>query len=747
MHKSVLLAALAGTSLMLGACHSQQALPPVVILPKPAEVPDTPPPSRIDPVTETIHGVTLTDNYRWLEGDNSNPGAMGKISPEVAEWTDAENAYTRQWLDNLPGRARVEAELRPLMEVGSVSAPGMHANRYFYSKREGTQNQPVYFYRDGYKGDPHELLDPAKLDPSGLTTIPWISPSHDGTLVAYGTYRSGDENSVLHLMNVDTGQTLPLEIPGKTDAPTWLPDASGFVYHNLSDVKNPYSGQLMFHAMGSDPATDKLIFRQYTPEEDAKLATTWGPDGGLDESGKWFILSYATGTASNDLWVIDFDHWRKTGELLENFSLEGKQASSGIAEVVDGIAFMQTTYGAPNGRIVAIDLANLKDNDESTWKTIVPERKDAVIQGVSIAGGRIAVTYMVNASTKIDLFGLDGAPMGTLRLPGIGTGGLSTQKDRTEAYLSFSSFNYPPSIFRVDLADPNAPPELWERPNVPVNPDSVVVKQVWYTSKDGTKVSMFIIHKKGLDLRGDNPTILYGYGGFNIPMTPGFSATLFQWLDWGGVYAIANLRGGGEYGEDWHTSGMLGKKQNVFDDFAAAAEYLEREGYTRPERLAIRGGSNGGLLTGTLVTQRPELFSAAIVAVPLLDMIRFQNFLMAKYWVPEYGTSENAADFNWLIKYSPYQNIRPGTKYPAVLLTAGENDSRVHPGHARKFCAALRAADASDQNQKPILLWVDRDAGHGQGKPLNLRLRDVVDERMFLMRQLGMLQMVPAAGQ
>lgn len=742
MHKSVVLAALAGTALMLGACHSEQALPPVVILPKPAAIPDSPPPTREEAVTETIHGHTLTDKYRWLEGDNTDPGAMGKVNDEVAAWTDAQNAYTREWLDNLPGRAKIEAEVRPLMEVGSVSAPGMYGNRYFYSKREGTQNQPVYFYRDGYKGQPRELLDPVKLDPSGLTTISWISPTHDGSMVAYGTYRSGDENSVLHLMNVETGQTLPLEIPGKTEAPTWLPDNSGFVYHNLSDLKNPYSGQLKFHQMGGDPASDKLIFRQYTPEEDAKLATTWGPDGGLDKSGKWFILSYATGTASNDLWVINFDDWRRTGTLYEDFSLTGKQATSGIAEVVGDTAYMQTTYNSPNGRVVAIDLNN---SAEKSWKTIVPERKDAVIQGVSVAGGRIAVTYLVNASTQISLFDMNGADLGTLRLPGIGTGGLSTDKDRTEAYLSFSSFNYPPSIFRVDLADPNASPELWERPDVPVNPDSVSVKQVWYTSKDGTKVSMFIIHKKGLNLNGDNPTILYGYGGFNIPMTPGFSATLFQWLEWGGVYAVANLRGGGEYGEAWHTSGMLGKKQNVFDDFAAAAEYLQREGYTRPARLAIRGGSNGGLLTGTLVTQRPELFNAAIVAVPLLDMVRFQNFLMARYWVPEYGTAENAEDFNWIIKYSPYQNVKQGTKYPAVLLTAGEHDSRVHPGHARKFAAALRAASASDQNLKPILLWVDREAGHGQGKPLNLRLRDVVDERMFLMRQLGMLQMVPAS--
>jgi prolyl oligopeptidase len=271
-----------------------------------------------------------------------------------------------------------------------------------------------------------------------------------------------------------------------------------------------------------------------------------------------------------------------------------------------------------------------------------------------------------------------------------------------------------------------------------------VVKQVWYPSKDGTRISMFIVHPKGITLNGDNPTILYGYGGFRISQTPGFSASMFQWFKHGGIYAIANLRGGGEYGEEWHRAGMLENKQNVFDDFAAAAEYLIRENYTRPERLAIRGGSNGGLLTGTLVTQRPELFAAAIVAVPLLDMVRYQDFLMAKYWVPEYGSAVDEAQFNYIMKYSPYQNIKPGMPYPAVYLTAGENDTRVHPMHARKMAAALRSATSSDPLQKPILLWVDRSAGHGQGKPLNLRIRDVADERMFLMRQLGML---PAAAQ
>jgi prolyl oligopeptidase len=297
----------------------------------------------------------------------------------------------------------------------------------------------------------------------------------------------------------------------------------------------------------------------------------------------------------------------------------------------------------------------------------------------------------------------------------------------------------PPSIYRLDLADLGKERTLWARPDVPVNPDLVEVKQVTYSSKDGTPVTMFVVHKKGLKLDGNNPTILNGYGGFAISETPFFSATMFPWFEAGGVYALPNLRGGGEYGEAWHRAGMLENKQNVFDDFIAAGEWLVANGYTRPERLGIVGGSNGGLLTGAAVTQRPDLFSAAIVAVPLLDMLRYQNFLMARYWVPEYGSAEDPAQFEFIKKYSPYHNIKPGTKYPAVLVTAGENDTRVHPLHARKFAAAMQAATASDPASEPVMLWVDREAGHGAGKPLHLRIRDVADQRIFFMWQLGML--------
>lgn len=698
-----------------------------------AQAGDDAPPTPAKPQTYELHGQKFTDDYMWLEGDNADPANMGKITPEVAAWDQSQDEYTRKVLDNLPGRKALEDRLTPLMEIDAVSAPTMRGNRYFYTKREGDQKQARIYMREGPNGEPKLLLNPDDLDASGLTTVSWFVPSENGKLITYGTYRAGDENATLHLFDVDARTTLPLVIPGKVSSVDWMPDNSGLLYRNLQDVKNPYSGQVMFHKMGTQVDKDLQLFRQFTKEENAKLATTYGPEGGLSRDGKWLILGYATDTRNNDLWVADFNEVRKTGKVEKTPIVVGEAAASN-GTVVNDILYMQTTLDAPNGRLVAVDL---KNPSKANWKELVPTRKDAVIQSVDVAKDVIAVDYLVNASTTIELFRLTGEPLGKLKLPGIGSAGVASNEDRNEAFVSFSSYNYPPSIYRIDLTKADAEPELWERPAVPLDPSTVDVKQEWYTSKDGTKVSMFIIHKKGLKLDGTNPTILYGYGGFNIPMTPNFSAPLFTWFEDGGVYAVANLRGGGEYGKEWHEGGRLEKKQNVFDDFASAAEFLIKSGYTNPSRLAVLGGSNGGLLTGTFVTQHPDLCAAAIVAVPLLDMLRYQDFLMARYWVPEYGSAENKDQFDFIRKYSPYQSIKKGTKYPAVLLTAGENDARVHPMHARKMAAALRAATSSD---KPILLWVDREAGHGAGKPLNLRVRDAADQRMFLMWQLGMIK-------
>jgi prolyl oligopeptidase len=711
---------------LAAACSTERPMP---------ETAARPPATRVEPVTETLHGIPVVDNYRWLEGDNGKADDQGQVTPEVAAWTDAQNVYTRQVLDNLPGRKALEDRIRPLMEVGAVTAPRIRRNRYFFSKREGSQNQPVIYWREGYKGEPRVLIDPARLDASGLTTVEWFSPSPDGRWLAYGTYRAGDENTTLHLLDVDAGQTLPLQIPNKTQAPDWLPDGSGFVYNNLKNAKDPYSGQVMFHRIGRPVSEDVILFRQYTKTENPKLATTWGPFGTLSRDGRWLVLGYWVDTKSNDLWIVDFERFLKTGVVDKRVVSVGVD---GVASgtVINGTLYLQTTKGAPRGRVVAVPAAA---PEQSNWKDLVPQREDAVIDAVSFGLGTIVVGFMRNASSVVEVFTLAGQSRGLLQLPGIGAASVSTEEDRSEAYLTFTSFNYPTTIFRVDLGSPSQPGELWEQPAVPVDPSTVEVEQVWYPSKDGTKISMFLVHRKGLTKNGRTPTMLYGYGGFNVSYTPSFSATLFQWFEAGGLFALPNLRGGGEYGDAWHEAGMLAKKQNTFDDFIAAAEWLVANKYTTTEKLAIRGGSNGGLLTGATLTQRPDLMRAAIVEVPLLDMLRYQRFLMARYWVPEYGSAEDAGQFAFLLKYSPYQHVKSGTKYPAVLLTAGEHDTRVHASHARKMAAALQAATTSDPSTAPILLWVDREAGHGQGKPLNLRLRDAVDQRIFLMWQLGML--------
>ncbi|HET9370417.1 MAG TPA: prolyl oligopeptidase family serine peptidase [Vicinamibacterales bacterium] len=692
-----------------------------------------PPATRAEIVEDLLHGVRVVDEYRWLEGDNSNSAEMGRVTAEVAAWTDAHNAYTRELLDRLPGRAALENRLRPLLETGSVSLPDVQGRRCFYAKREGSQNQPVIYWRDGVDAPDRVLIDPAALDPSGLTTVEWISPSQDGTRLAFGTFRAGDENTILRLIDVDAGATLPLEIPNKTQSPDWLPDGSGFVYHNLADHKDPYTGRIRFHRLGTDPAGDAVIFRQFTREEDAALATTWGPFASLSEDGRWLLLGYWIDTRSNDLWLLDFDRWRQTGDAPRRVVSVGV-AGLASGTVIDDVIFLQTTKGAPNGRVVAASVA-----DPEAWRVVVPERPDAVIEGVAFGKGVIAVTYLRDAASVVEVFGLDGRPTGALAQPGIGTAAVAAEQDRTEAFLQFTSFNYPTTIFRVDLAAPASAPVKWAQPEAPVDPETVEVEQVWYPSKDGTRVSMFLVHGKGLQRSPDTPTILEGYGGFNINLTPAFTPSLFQWFEAGGLYAMPNLRGGGEYGDAWHEAGMLERKQNTFDDFIAAAEWLIATGRTSSEKLAIRGGSNGGLLTGAVITQRPELVRAAIIAVPLLDMLRYQDFLMARYWVPEYGTAEDPDQFAVLLRYSPYHRIVAGTRYPAVFLTAGEYDTRVHAMHARKMAARLQAATASDPAERPVLLWVDREAGHGQGKPLNLRLRDAVDQRLFLMWQLGML--------
>ena len=691
-----------------------------------AGAPQTP----VTPVVDTYHGVEIVDNYRWLEGSAApEVDANPELDARVSAWSMAQNDYTRSVLDTIPGRVALAARMTSLMEVGTVGLPQVRGRLHFYTEQKGGEAQPVLYVRDGADGAPRVLLNVNTLDTEGLTALAWYTPSQDGALVAFGTYRSGDENSTLYVLRTRDGRWLSEEIPGKVNGVHWLPGDDGLLYRRLRSLDDPYSGQIKLHMLGEHHSQNPLLFEQY---REGPLATTWGPFATLDKNARWMQLGYYTSTSSNDLWFYDFRHWQRTGEMVRQDIFAGEEGTA-LGEVVGDTLYIQTTIGAPNGQVIAVDLRRPAPEH---WRVVVAERADAVLDSVSIARDRLVVTWQRDAYNQVEVFDLRGRSQGALELPGIGSVSVATESDRSEIFYAYTSFNEPRSIYRSDLR--RGGQTLWARPDVPVDPSLVEVKQVWYESRDGTRVPMFIIHRKGLELDGQRPTILYGYGGFNISMNPSFSANLFPWLEAGGVYAIANLRGGGEFGREWHRAGMLEQKQNVFDDFIAAAEFLIEEGYTRPQNLGIHGGSNGGLLTGVAMVQRPDLFSAVSISVPLLDMLRFQHFLMARYWVPEYGSSEDAAQFAFIRAYSPYQNIQPGTAYPAALITAGENDMRVHPAHARKMAAALQAASTSDPEEDPILLWVDYDAGHGQGKPLNLRVRDVVDRYMFFARQLGL---------
>jgi prolyl oligopeptidase len=697
-----------------------------------------PPPTEVQPVRDVLSGVEVVDPYRWLEGSAAPEMAQPDpaLDARVGAWTDAQNAYARAVLDNLPGRKELEARLRALNAKQTFrNAPAARGRRLFFFEQKPDQNQPVLVTTEG-DGPARPLVDPNLRDPSGLTTIAWFEPSPDGRLVAVGLYRSGDENATLHLVETASGKPLPDEIRNKVREVDWLPDGSGFVYNNLEDLKDPSSRRIRFHKVGEDSKQDRVLLEQ--PKE-GPAASTWGPFGHLSRDGHWLLLGQWTGSNTNDLWVEDFRQWLATGKAELRPIVVGKKAQSGLPDVyrdtdpvVGDTFYMSTTLDALNRRVVAVDL---KDPSPERWREVIPERK-AALQYVWQVGDLLTATYVQEASTRIELFDLNGTPRGPLELPGLGSAELAGSPESPVAWLSYTSFNEPPSVYRVDLR--SGEKRLWWRQDVPFDPSTLEVKQVWYASKDGTRVSMFVIHKKGLKLDGCNPTILDGYGGFAISITPYFDTGALPWLEEGGVLAFPNLRGGGEYGEAWHEAGMFEKKQNVFDDFLAAAEWLIANGYTRPERLGIAGASNGGLLMGAALTQRPDLFSAMIARVPLLDMLRFHHFLRARNWVSEYGSSADPQQLRYLLRYSPYHNVKKGTRYPATLLTAGEQDERVHPLHARKMTALLQASTAADPAEEPILLLVDREAGHGFGAPVDKQLQSAVDGLAFFRWQLGM---------
>jgi prolyl oligopeptidase len=684
------------------------------------------PPTKIDPVVEKLHGVEVVDPYRWLED-----GA----SPAVQAWTDKENAFTRSELDKLPGRDKIHARLETLLDIGTLTTPTPAKGKYFYTKREGKQNQPILYVRDGLHGKDRVLLDVNELDKEGTTALDWWFASDDGSLVAYGLSVNGSEQSTLRVREVATGKDLP-DLIERTRACSlaWTPDAKGFFYtrYPAAGVSVPkgeeqYHRHVFYHALGADPTMDSLVFGEGRAKED------W-PNVDLSPDGRWLVVTEEQGWAKTEVYFAD----------LQAKDMDKRPRFRPLVEGVDAIFtatprndrfYVQTNEKSPRSRLFEVDpLKPARDN----WKEIIPEGPD-ILESIAAVGDVVIGQYMAKASSRLRLFDRTGKLLQEVALPTLGSlAALGAEWDGDELLFGFQSFTAPPTVYRLDLKKPaEAKPELWGKVEADVDFTQYEVEQVAYPSKDRTPITMFLAHKKGLKPSVDTATLLTGYGGFNVSETPEFKANRFLFLEKGGLLAIPNLRGGGEYGEDWHQAGMLGKKQNVFDDFLAAAEWLIEQKYTSRDHLVIQGGSNGGLLMGAALTQRPDLFRAVVCQVPLLDMLRYDKFLIARLWIPEYGSADDAEQFKWLSAYSPYQHVKDGTAYPAVLLEAAESDSRVDPLHARKMAARLQAATTSDPTEKPILLRLETKAGHGQGKPRTKQVEELTDVWSFVLWQLG----------
>ncbi|MFQ5690350.1 MAG: prolyl oligopeptidase family protein [Gemmatimonadota bacterium] len=689
-----------GLALLLGACGGESSSPRAAVEFGP------PPETAVETVADTLHGQVIEDPYRWLEDQEA---------PATREWIDRENAYTDSILRQLPGRDALREIATKLLKTDVMGTPTEKGGRYFYRERKADQDLFVLHYRDEPAGQDHILLDPHGMSEDHTTSVGFRDISRDGQLVAYSVRLGGVDEVEIRFRDVDAGRDLPDVLPtARYGGVSLTPDKRGLYYSRFGN-RNP---RIYYHSLGTDPSSDREIFgRGYGPAEI--------PFASLSDDGRWLLIHVIHGSSGpTEIYLRDLSPGGETKTVIKD----------GVSHTFAGFAgdrlLLTTDLDAPNKRVVTAELAN---PSVASWREVVPESEDAVIQSATGAGGSYFVSYLKDVQPRVAQYDADGNKLREIEFDVIGSvSGVSGEWDRPEAFFTFSSFHVPPTIYRLNVA--TGEKEIWARRDVPIDRDRIEVKQVWYASKDGTKIPMFLVYRKGLELDGDNPTLLTGYGGFDVSLTPGFSATAAAWVQSGGVFARPNLRGGGEFGEAWHMAGMFGHKQNVFDDFIAAAEWLIREGYTSPEHLAIRGGSNGGLLVGAAMTQRPDLFGAVVCAYPLLDMLRYQKFLVARFWVPEYGSAEDPEQFRYLRAYSPYQNVHPGTAYPATLFITGDGDTRVAPLHARKM-AALVQADNGGGN--PILLRYHTKAGHSGGQPLGEQIDEMVDTFSFLRWRVG----------
>ncbi len=664
------------------------------------------PKSKVDAVTETIHGIRISDPYRWLEDQNS---------PATREWIEQQMQYTQSLIAKLPMRDKLRDRLKELSTIERVSMPVERGGRYFFMRRSPGQDQAVVTMRQGLHGKDEALIDPNPMSPEHTTSAVMLNISDDGKLMVWGKREGGEDEVTPSLFDVDARATSGESLPkARYMGMALTRDKSALYYSKHSNG----SSRVYVHRLGADAAQDKMIFGEgYGPE--------YGISARLDDGGKYLLITVELGSAGT-----------KTEIFVKNLSDEGpiRPVIKGIkahfdAEIGGDTLFVRTNWNAPNGRVLAIDLLNPA---EDRWREIVPERSYN-LEDLSLAGGKVGLSYLESVHSRIEIVSVDGKPVRQIQLPGLGSAsGPLGRWHSPIAVIRYASFAQPQILYDYNVETGSM--ETWHATQAPFKPKEIEVEQVWYVSKDKTKVPMFLVHKKGMPRDGNRPVFLTAYGGFNISLTPEFQATAALWAEMGGLFAVPNLRGGGEFGEKWHRAGMFANKQNVFDDFISAAEYLVSAGYTKPSRIGIEGGSNGGLLVGAAMTQRPDLFGAVVCAVPLLDMIRYQNFKIAKFWVSEYGSSDDAEQFHYIYKYSPYHNVKKGVKYPAVLFVSGDSDTRVDPLHARKMTALMQASTGSD---RPVLLHYDVKGGHSAGLPVTRQVENEADALAFMVWQLN----------
>ncbi|MFN6570822.1 prolyl oligopeptidase family protein [Dendronalium sp. ChiSLP03b] len=685
------------------------------------------PPSRKSDRVDNYHGTVVADPYRWLEDPDSE---------ETKAWIEAENKITFAYLSEIPVREKIKQRLTKLWDYEKYGIPFKEGKslqdgateRYFYFKNDGLQNQSVLYTLKTLDAEPKVLLDPNKLSADGTVALSGLSISDDSKLLAYGLSTSGSDWQEWKVRDIETGKDLQDHLKWiKFSGASWTNDNHGFFYSRydepnaktqLEDIN--YYQKLFYHRLGTPQSEDILIYHRPDQKE-------WGFSGGVTEDGSYLIISVWLGTDSKNL-VFYKDLTNPNSEVVE--LINQFEADYSFIDRDDSIFYFRTDLDAPRGRVIAIDT---KNSTKENWREIIPQAA-ATLESVNILNNQFVADYLQDARSQIKIFDLKGTFVREVELPGLGSvSGFGGKRSDTETFYSFTSFTTPGTIYRYDIVTGKS--ELFRQPKVDFNPDDYETTQIFYRSKDGTQMPMFITHKKGIKLDGNNPTYLYSYGGFNISMTPTFSVSMLVWMEMGGVYAMPNIRGGGEYGEEWHQAGMKEKKQNVFDDFIAAGEWLIAHKYTKPAKLAIAGGSNGGLLVGACMTQRPDLFGATLPAVGVMDMLRFHKFTIGWAWTSEYGSPDNPEEFKALYAYSPLHNLKLSKAYPATMITTADHDDRVVPAHSFKFAAALQAVQAGDA---PVLIRIETKAGHGAGKPTTKIIEEAADKWAFLVRTLDM---------